>query len=118
MRNTHFEKGDMSVDELVGGVKQGYYCGDVRGGQAEANSNFQVAIQECFEIENGEIGRPVKGLAISGVAVSTLKLIDGLGKDFGIESSYCGKSDQFMATSDGGPHMRIKKGGIIFGGDE
>ncbi len=118
MRNTHFEKGDMSVDELVGGVKQGYYCGDVRGGQAEANSNFQVAIQECFEITNGEIGRPVKGLAISGVAVSTLKLIDGLGKDFGIESSYCGKSDQFMATSDGGPHMRIKKGGIIFGGDE
>ncbi len=118
MRNTYFEKGDRSLAELLHGVKRGYYCGDVRGGQAEANSSFQVAIQDCFEIRDGEMGRPVRGLAISGVALKSLKLIDGLGKDFGIESSYCGKSDQYMATSDGGPHMRFRKGGIIFGGGE
>lgn len=118
MRNTYFEKGDMSLEELLEGVKRGYYCGDVRGGQAEANSSFQVAVQDCYEISGGEIGRPVRNLAISGLAIRSLKLIDGLGKDFGIESSYCGKSDQYMATSDGGPHMSFLRGGIIFGGDE
>lgn len=118
MRNTYFERGDMSLDELLGGIKDGYYCGDVRGGQAEANSSFQVAVQGCYEIKNGELCRPVRGLAISGVAVKSLKLIDALGKDFGMESSYCGKSDQYMPTSDGGPHVRVKKGGIVFGGDE
>ena len=116
MRNTYIERGDMSLEELLEGVKFGYYCADVRGGQAESNSSFQVGIQECFQIEDGNLTKPVRDLAISGVAVKSLMLIDGLGKDFGIESSYCGKMGQSAATSDGGPHMRLKKGAIIFGG--
>lgn len=116
MRNTYFKQGDRSFDELLEGKKFGYYCVDVRGGQTEANSSFQVGIQECFEIVKGEIGRPVRGLAISGMATKSLALIDGMGKDLGFESSYCGKMDQSMATSDGGPHMSVKKGAIVFGG--
>lgn len=116
MRNTYFEPGDMSLDELFEGKKLGYLCLDVRGGQAEANSSFQVGIQECFEIKDGELARPVRDLAISGIAVKSLSLIDGIGKDFGFESSYCGKMGQSCATSDGGPHMSLKKGAIVFGG--
>lgn len=116
MRNTYFERGDMRRDELLESIKFGYYCGDIRGGQAEANSSFQVGIQECHEILNGEIAGPVRDLAISGMAVKSLMLIDGLGKDFGFESSYCGKINQSMATSDGGPDIRLRKGAIVFGG--
>ena len=116
MRNTYFAEGDMSLDELLEDKKFGYYCVDVRGGQAESNSSFQVGIQECYEIRNGEITKPVRNLAISGIAVDSLQLIDGLGDDFDIESSYCGKLFQYMATSDGGPHMSLKKGAIVFGG--
>jgi TldD protein len=116
MRNTYFAPGDRTVDELVESIREGYYCGDVRGGQAESNSSFQIGIQDCYEIRNGEIGRPVKDLAISGIAIRSLSLIDGVGKDFGYESSYCGKFDQSMATSDGGPHMSLKNGAIVFGG--
>lgn len=116
MRNTYFTPGDRTVDELVESVREGYYCGDVRGGQAESNSSFQIGIQDCYEIRNGEIGRPVRDLAISGIAIRSLSLIDGVGKDFGCESSYCGKFDQSMATSDGGPHMSLKNGAIVFGG--
>lgn len=118
MRNTYFERGDRTLEELLEGQKRGYYCVDVRGGQAESNSSFQVGIQECYEIVKGEIGRPVRSLAISGVATRSLALIDGIGKDFGFESSYCGKLLQSMPTSDGGPHMSIKKGGIVFGGSD
>ncbi|MGD9963454.1 MAG: TldD/PmbA family protein, partial [Thermoplasmata archaeon] len=88
MRNTYFEKGDRSLDELLEGMKFGYYCVDVRGGQAEANSSFQVGIQECFEVVKGELGRPVRSLAISGLATDSLSHIDGMGKDLGFESSY------------------------------
>ena len=116
MRNTYFEPGDMSFEELFEGKKFGYLCTDVRGGQAEANSSFQVGIQECFEIRNGEVSRPVRDLAISGIAVKSLSLIDGIGKDFGFESSYCGKMGQASPTSDGGPHMSLRKGAIVFGG--
>jgi TldD protein len=118
MRNTYFEKGDMSFEELLEGKRFGYYCSDVRGGQAEANSSFQVGIQECFEIVDGEIGRPVRSLAISGIATQSLMMIDGIGGDFGFESSYCGKMNQGMATSDGGPHMSLREGAIVFGGSD
>ncbi len=116
MRNTYFERGDMSLEELLEDKRFGYYCVDVRGGQAESNSSFQVGIQECYEVVDGELGRPVRSLAVSGVATRSLAMIDGLGKDFGFESSYCGKFSQSMPTSDGGPHMSLKKGGIVFGG--
>lgn len=116
MRNTHFERGDMSFEEMVESIQFGYYCTDVRGGQAEANSSFQVGIPECYEIERGEVSAPVRDLAISGIALRALRLITGVGKDFGFESSYCGKLGQAMATSDGGPHLMMAKGAIIFGG--
>ena len=116
MRNTLFERGDHDVEELLESVGNGYYLGDVRGGQAESDSSFQVGIQECYEVVKGDIGRPVRDFAISGIAVNSLKYIEGVGNDFGYESSYCGKYDQSMATTDGGPSMSIAKGGIIFGG--
>ena len=116
MRNTYFERGDVSLDEMLEDKKFGYYCVDVSGGQAESNSSFQVSIQECYEIVKGELGRPVRSLAISGVATKSLALIDGVGKDFDFESSYCGKLLQAMPTSDGGPHLSFKKGGVVFGG--
>lgn len=118
MRNTYFERGDQTFEELLEDKKSGYYCVDVRGGQAESNSSFQISIQECYEIVKGELGRPVRSLAISGLATKSLAMIDGLGKDFGFESSYCGKLLQSMPTSDGGPHMSIAKGGIVFGGSD
>lgn len=115
MRNTYFEKGDYAAEELFEGIDFGYYCVDYRGGQAELNSSFQVGIQEAFEIKNGEIGDPIKDLAISGIATEALFLIEGAGKELGFEEGYCGKI-QVAAISAGGPHLRVKKGGILFGG--
>lgn len=117
MRNTFFEKGDFADDEIFEGIDFGYYCVDLRGGEAQLNSSFQVGIQEAFEIRNGEIGDPIKDLSISGVATETLFLIERVGKNVGFEEGYCGK-DQIAAVSDGGPLMRVKKGGILFGGRE
>ncbi|MEA1993760.1 MAG: TldD/PmbA family protein [Euryarchaeota archaeon] len=114
MRNTYFEKGDFEEDELFEGIDHGYYCTDLRGGQAELNSSFQVGIQEGYEIVDGEIGDPIKNTSISGMATEALKYISGVGKKVEFESGRCGKGQEVFVSS-GGPKMRFKKGAIVFG---
>ena len=116
MRNTVFEPGDMSFEELLEGIKFGYYLVDFRGGQAELNSSFQVGVQEGYIIRNGEIAESIKDTSISGIAIEALKRISGVGKDFGIEMGRCGKG-QTAFVSSGGPHMRFDSG-IVVGGQQ
>jgi len=116
MRNTVFERGDYEVEELFEGIKFGYYCVDFRGGQAQLNSAFQVGIQECYEIVNGQIGKPVRDMSISGIAIEALKKITAIAKDFGLENGRCGKG-QMAFVSSGGPHIRFDSG-VIVGGRE
>lgn len=117
MRNTFFEKGDYKDEELFEGIDFGYYCKDFRGGEADTSSSFQIGIQEAFEIKNGEIAEPIKDLSISGRAVEALFLIEGIGRESEFFGGYCGKGQE-MAASAGGPHLRLKKGAILFGGRE
>jgi TldD protein len=116
MRNTYFEKGDFADEELFEGIEFGYFCADFRGGQAQMNASFQVGIQEAYEIVNGEIGKPVKDLSISGIATDSLFKIEGISKeDFPWEAGRCGKGQEAFVAS-GGPNIRFAKGGITFGG--
>lgn len=115
MRNTFFDRGDHMPEELFDCIDFGYYCVNHRGGETQLNSSFQVMIQEAFEIHHGELGNSVKDLAISGVATEALFLIEGVGRELQFEEGHCGK-DQVAAVSSGGPHLRIREGGILFGG--
>lgn len=117
MRNTFFEKGDHTDEELFEGIDFGYYCVDYRGGEAQLNSSFQIGIQEAFEIRNGEIQDPIKDLSISGLAAEALFLIEGIGRNLEFEEGFCGK-EQRAQVSSGGPLVRIKEGAILFGGRE
>jgi TldD protein len=117
MRNTFFTHGDLHEEELLEGIKFGYYCKDFRGGEADLSSWFQIGVQEAFEIENGEIGAPVKDLSISGLATEALLSIEGIGDTLEFFGGYCGKGQQ-AAASAGGPPLRFKEGAILFGGRE
>ncbi len=114
MRNTVFERGDHTLEELLEGIKFGYYLVDFRGGQAELNSSFQVGIQEGYIIRNSEIAESIKDTSISGIAIEALKHITAVGKDFGLEMGRCGKG-QLAYVSSGGPHLRFEHG-IVVGG--
>ena len=116
MRSTLFELGNHAREELFEGIDFGYYCVDFRGGQAQTNASFQVGIQEAYEIVNGEIGRPVTDLSISGIATDSLMKIDGVAKEpFEYEIGRCGKGQEAFVSS-GGPDIRFSAGGITFGG--
>jgi TldD protein len=113
MRNTYMEPKDHSFEELVEGVKAGYYFKSFRGGQANLDGTFQVGIQEAYEITNGEIGKPVRNASMSGNTLETLFKVDAVGKDFELSSGRCGKG-QTAFIGDGGPHIRVKE--VIVGG--
>ena len=113
MRNTCFEKGDYSFEELMEDIKFGYYLEAFRGGQANLDGTFTVGVQSAFEIVNGELGKPVRNIGISGNTLETLEHVDACGKDFGLEMGRCGKG-QYMFESSGGPPLRVKS--ILIGG--
>lgn len=113
MRNTYMESRDHSFEELIEGVKAGYYFKNLRGGQANLDGTFQVGIQEAYEIVNGELGEPARNASISGNTLETLLKVDAVGKDFELWPGRCGKG-QTAFESDGGPHIRVK--GVLVGG--
>jgi len=113
MRNTFMEPKDYSFEELVDGIKFGYYLKSFRGGQANLDGTFQVGIQEAYEIVNGELGKSVRNASISGNTLETLFKVDAVGKDFELWPGRCGKG-QTAFICGGGPHVRVK--GVLVGG--
>jgi TldD protein len=113
MRNTYMAPRDYEFEELLEGVKSGYFFKSFRGGQANIDGTFQVGIQEGYEIVNGEIGAPVRNASISGNTLETLLKVDAVGKDFRIDSGRCGKG-QTAFIGDGGPHIRLSE--VVVGG--
>ena len=108
MRNTFMAPKDHSLEELIEGVREGYYFKSFRGGQANIDGTFQVGIQEAYEIVHGEIGAPVRNASISGNTLETLFKVDAAGKDFALWPGRCGKG-QTVFICDGGPHIRVKE---------
>jgi TldD protein len=103
MRNTYFAPGDMVWEELLEPIKFGYYCVDFRGGQASLEGTFTVGVQEAYEIVNGELGKPVRGISLSGNTLETLHGISGVTKDqVKLHAGRCGKG-QAAFTGDGAP---------------
>jgi TldD protein len=108
MRNTYMAPRDRSFDELLEGVKEGYFFKSFRGGQANLDGTFQVGIQEAFEIVNGELGEPIRDASISGNTLETLLKVDAVGKNFELSAGRCGKG-QTAFIGDGGPHIRVSE---------
>jgi TldD protein len=113
MRNTYLASRDQTFEELIDGVKMGYYFKSFRGGQANLDGTFQVGIQEAYEVVNGEIGEPVRNASISGNTLETLLKVDAVGRDFTLSPGRCGKG-QTAFVCDGGPHIRVKE--VTIGG--
>ncbi len=113
MRCTYMAPRDQPFEELLEGIKSGYYFKSFRGGQASLDGTFQVGIQEGYEIVNGEVGAPVRNASISGNTLETLHKVDAVGKDFMLDPGRCGKG-QTAFICDGGPHIRIKE--VVVGG--
>jgi TldD protein len=112
MRNTYIEPGDEAFEELVEGVKEGYFLMGGGSGQADFNGEFMFGTQEAVRIERGELKESYRGATISGNAFEVLKSVSGVGKSLGVTVGMCGK-EQTNYVGIGGPHLRTK---LLVGG--
>jgi TldD protein len=112
MTNTIMRPGTMTHDEIIASVKKGIYAPDFGGGQVDITSGkFVFTASEAYEIENGKIGRPVKGASLVGTGFEALKRISMIGNDTMLDGGIgtCGKNGQSVPVGVGQPTMRLEQ---------
>lgn len=120
MRNTYFERGDLSVEEALEQLGDGLYLCGGRGGAPHSEGSFMFTAQRGYRVEKGQIVSPVRSASIYGNIFDFLKNIEGLTTDFRVFSSVfggCGKWTQnFIHVGMGGPHVLV--GEALVGGEQ
>ena len=110
MTNTYLAPGMSDPAEILRGVKSGLYCANFGGGQVDiTNGNFVFEVAEAYEIEDGKLGRPVKGATLIGVGPEALKNVSAVGNDPRPDPGLgtCGKDGQSVPVGVGLPTVRI-----------
>lgn len=117
MRNTFFEAGDWSEEEIVRETKHGLLLDKPAGGQVEEDGTFTFNARIGYVVENGELGEPVRDVVLAGNILEMLKHVDAASREVVIVTSPfggCGKSGQMVHVGDGGPTLRTK---LLVGGE-
>jgi len=110
MTNTYLAPGDDDPEDIIRSVKRGLYCAQFGGGQVDiSNGNFVFEVSEAYEIQDGRIGRPVKGATLIGVGPEALKNVSMVGSDPMPDPGLgtCGKDGQMVPVGVGLPTLRI-----------
>ncbi|HEX5453282.1 MAG TPA: metallopeptidase TldD-related protein, partial [Stellaceae bacterium] len=85
MTNTYMLAGDKDPKEILQSVKRGLYAVNFGGGQVDITSGkFVFSASEAYLIENGKLGRPVKGATLIGNGPDALTKITMIGNDLAL----------------------------------
>lgn len=112
MTNTFMLSGDSSPEEIIRTVKRGLYAISFGGGQVDITSGkFVFSASEAYMVENGKIGRPVKGATLIGNGPDVLTRVSMVGNDMALDSGIgtCGKDGQSVPVGVGLPTIKISE---------
>lgn len=117
MTNTYIEPGETPMEEMLSGLKDGYFLkGFGPSGQADSNAEFMFGVREAWRVRDGKKTKLVRGATISGNAFDTLMSVDAVGDAFDWEygAGFCGKG-QLAKVDGGGPYLRCS---LTVGGEQ
>jgi TldD protein len=117
MTNTIMLGGTADPGEVVAAVKNGIYAVNFGGGQVDiTNGKFVFACTEAYRVENGKIGRPIKGATLIGDGATAMQKIRMIGNDMAMDPGIgtCGKNGQGVPVGVGQPTLLIE--GLTVGG--
>ena len=110
MSNTFIAKGDWKRDEIIEETKRGVYViGMKQPSIDDKRYNWTISAQEGYLIENGELTKHLRDIALMAIAPEFFKSIDAVGDDLEIRSiPGCGKGTpmQGLYVGNGGPTIR------------
>jgi TldD protein len=110
MTNTYIKPGGATFDEMLSGIKTGFYAKSLGGGEVNpANGDYVFGVTEGYLIANGKISAPVKGAVLVGNGPRTLMDIDLVGDDLDFDAGMCGKAGQSVPAGTGQPSLRIRE---------
>lgn len=117
MGTIFIHRGNLSLEELLSRLGNGYYILDAKGGQT-SGENFTFGAQYGYRVEGGKVKQMVRDINISGNLYETLKNIVALGDDFSLSKiGGCGKgpgSQTNVRSCYGGPHILVNN--LVVGG--
>ena len=116
MTNTYFAPGRDSRDAIIGDTKDGVLTkGWISGMEDIVGGGFQAVTQSGWIVRDGELRERVRGMTLTGQALSILKSVDRVSKDLVLSGGNCGKgeADDWVPVGSGGPFMRAK---VVVGG--
>ncbi|MCC7498202.1 MAG: metalloprotease TldD [Bryobacterales bacterium] len=119
MTNTFMLAGQSDPEEIIRSVPKGLYCVNFGGGQVDITSgNFVFSASESYLIEDGRLGRPVRGATLIGNGPEALKYVSMVGNDLKLDEGIgiCGKEGQSVPVGVGIPTIRIDR--LTVGGTE
>ena len=111
MTNTYMLPGPHAPEEIIASVDKGLYCRNFGGGQVDITSGkFVFSASEAYLIENGRIGRPVKGATLIGNGPEVMGRVSMIGNDLKLDDGVgtCGKEGQEVPVGVGQPTLRIE----------
>src|ERR1700719_4284306 len=117
MTNTYMLAGEHAAGEIIASVKDGIYAVNFGGGQVDITSGKYVfQVTEAYEIKNGKLGAPLKGVMLIGNGPVDLKRISMVGNDLKLDPGIgtCGKNGQGVPVGVGQPTLRMDR--ITVGG--
>ena len=119
MTNTFMLPGTTPPEEILRSVKRGLYAVSFAGGQVDiTNGKFVFSASEAYLIEDGKVGRPVKGATLIGNGPDALTRVTMVGTDLELDEGIgtCGKDGQHVPVGVGLPTILIN--GLTVGGTQ
>jgi TldD protein len=117
MTNTYMLAGEHHPGEIIASVKNGIFAVNFGGGQVDITSGKYVFnVTEAYQIEDGKVGRPLKGAMLIGNGPTDLNHISMIGNDLELDPGIgtCGKNGQGVPVGVGQPTLRMDR--ITVGG--
>jgi TldD protein len=112
MTNTFLANGNHDREEIIGSVQRGFYAKHFSGGQVDiSNGNYVFNVTEGYMIENGKIGRPVRGATLIGNGPNDLTRVSMVGNNMQLDPGIgmCGKDGQSVPVGVGMPTILISE---------
>jgi TldD protein len=83
------------------------YCKSMGGGSVGPTGQFNFSVEEGYIIENGQLGRPVKGATLIGEAKEVMPRISMCANDLDLAAGYCGSVSGSIFVTVGQPHIKV-----------
>jgi TldD protein len=119
MTNTFMRAGAHAPEEILASVRRGIYAVNFGGGQVDITSGrFVFSATEAYLIENGRVGRPIRGATLIGNGPDVMTRISMVGNDLALDRGVgvCGKDGQSVPVGVGQPTLKIDE--VVVGGTQ